>query len=185
MKQKNKAVLLDRDGTLIYDRPGHYLTNPLKLKVLKDTPQALKIIKNLGYKLFIVSNQSAIGRGFITEKEAKTINRKLTDFLKRYGIKIDGIYYCPHNPDAGCRCRKPKTLLGKQIIRRHNLNPKLCYMIGDKKTDVLFGYNLGMKTIFVKTGHGRNEIRQYKKIKTDFTAANILSAAKWIKKNEI
>ncbi|HUT86259.1 MAG TPA: HAD family hydrolase [Elusimicrobiales bacterium] len=182
---KNKAVLLDRDGTLIYDRPGYYLTDPKKLKILKDTPLALKLLTDLGFKLFIVSNQSAIGRGFITEQRARQINKKLSDGLKPYGIKITGIYYCPHSPAANCSCRKPKTALGKQIIKKYKLDPKLCYMIGDKNTDLKFGYNLNMKTVLVKTGHGRDELKLHKKLKADFMAKNILSAAKWIKKNEI
>jgi D-glycero-D-manno-heptose 1,7-bisphosphate phosphatase len=184
-KAKNKAVLLDRDGTLIYDRPGYYLTDPEKLKILKNTPESLKILQNLGFKLFIVSNQSAIGRELITERKARAINKKLKDMLKNYDIKINGIYYCPHRPDAKCKCRKPETLLGRRIIKRYKLNPKLCYMIGDKKTDIEFGYNLNMKTVFVKTGHGRSELKKYKKIKTDFSAANILNAARWVEKNEI
>lgn len=185
MKQKNKAILLDRDGTLIYDRPGYYLTDEKKVKLLKNTPEALKLLQKLGYKLFIVSNQSAIGRGLITDKKAKMINHKLTGILSRFDIKIAGIYYCPHQPCAGCKCRKPETLLGKQIIKNNKLDAKLCFMIGDKNTDILFGRKLGMKTIFVKTGHGRSETKKYGKIGADFRAENILYAAKWIEKNEI
>ncbi len=185
MKKRNKAVLLDRDGTLIYDRPGYYLTDQRKLKILKNTPKALKLLQKLGYKLFIVSNQSAIGRGFITGEKVKTINQKLVNCLKQFGVKITGIYYCSHSPGRKCKCRKPQTLLGRRIIRDYKLETEFCFVIGDKKTDILFGRRLGMKTIFVKTGHGRDEIRKHKKINADFSAGNILYAAKWIEKSEI
>jgi D-glycero-D-manno-heptose 1,7-bisphosphate phosphatase len=186
INKKNKAVLLDRDGTLIHDRPGHYLTCPDKLKFYKDTPKALQILQKLGYKLFVVSNQSAIGRGYATKKTVLKINKRMTDTLKKRKINISGVYFCPHSPEDNCNCRKPKPLLGKKIIKKFNIDPKKSYMVGDKKSDMDFGRNLGLKTAILMTGHGKSQLKKFKnQIKADYNTKNILSLAKRIEKNEI
>jgi len=184
-KPLNKAVFLDRDGTLIYERPGVYISRTSQLRLYKSTPEALRILSKLGFKLFIVSNQSGIGRGYFGKETVEELNAYLRGLLKKSGVLLDGIYYCPHAPEKHCRCRKPETLLGEQIIKEHGVDPAASFMIGDKRADVEFGRRLGMKTILVRTGNGRHHLRKYAdQLHPDRVAANILNGAKWIK-NEI
>ena len=179
---RRPAIFLDRDGTLIHDKPGHYLTNEKLLKLYKNTPAALEIFEKLGYALIILTNQSGIGRGYMTLEKSKKINLTLQKNLKKLGINIQGIYFCPHAPKDNCSCRKPRTGLAKEALARHNINLKDSFMIGDKFADIKLGQNLKIKTIFLKTGHGRTQTAKYgDKIKPSYTASDILSAAKWIK----
>ncbi|MFA6583141.1 MAG: HAD family hydrolase [Elusimicrobiaceae bacterium] len=186
MHKPIKAIILDRDGTLIHDKPGRYLSKPEALRLYKNTAPALKILAEAGYKLFVVSNQSGIGRGYFTEQTARAINRRMTDSLKKTGVVIADIVFCPHAPDEKCACRKPLPKMGEDLIKKHGIKPAESYMVGDKLSDVKFGHALGMKTIFVKTGNGRHQLEKYgSKIQTEKIAADILAAAKWIAKYEI
>ena len=159
---KKPAVFLDRDGTLIHDKPGHYLTDEKLLKLYQNTPTALKILKKLGYAFIILTNQSGIGRGYMTLEKSKKINLTLQKKLKKLGIEIQGIYFCPHSPKDNCNCRKPRTGLAKEALNIHNINLEDSFMIGDKLADIKLGKNLKIKTIFLKTGHGKSQSLKYK-----------------------
>ncbi|WP_424244700.1 D-glycero-D-manno-heptose 1 [Elusimicrobium posterum] len=179
----NKAIFLDRDGTVIYEKPGVYLSDPDGVKLYKSTIPAFKIFKELGYKLFIVSNQSGIGRGYFTEKEVNNVHRRLQDLIKPY--KIEEIVFCPHAPSEPCNCRKPKPLLGQKLIKKYNIDSRASFMIGDKKSDIDFGRAIGFGSILVRTANGNAQIKKYNKdIKADFTASNLLNAAKYIKRTQ-
>ncbi len=181
-----KAVILDRDGTLIHDKPGHYLSRPENLKLYKNTAEALKLLCDAGFKLFVVSNQSGIGRGYFTDETARAINKRMTDLLAKSGVVITDISYCPHAPKEACTCRKPLPHMGLELIKRYKLAPALSYMVGDKLSDLKFGRALGMTPVFVKTGNGKHQLEKYAdEIKTEKTAPDILAAAKWIIKHEI
>lgn len=180
------AIFLDRDGTIVHDKPGHYLTNEKLLKLYKCVPEALEILQKMKYLLIILTNQSGIARNYMSLAQSVKINLHLQKKLKALGINIEGIYFCPHSPQDKCSCRKPKLGLAKEVLANHNINLSDSFMIGDKIADVKLGQNLKIKTIFLKTGHGRNQILQYgKKIKADFMAKDILSAAKWIAKQRV
>ena len=182
---KHRAVFLDRDGTLIHDRPGHYLSDPSELKLYKNTLPALKLLHKLGLKLFIVTNQSGIARGYFTENTARRTNARLENLLKKGGCPITETAYCPHGPQDACRCRKPLPLMGKTLAKKHNVDLKRSFMVGDKFSDMEFGKNLGMKTILLRTGHGESQLRKAnKKQAADHIAAGILQATRLIK-NEI
>jgi len=184
-KSPVKAVFLDRDGTIICDRPGYYLRRAEDLRVYKKTVPALKKLRALGFKLFVVTNQSGVARKFFTLKTARQINKKLADSLKKTGAEIDALRFCPHAPDGGCRCRKPKPALGLELIKKFGVSPSLSYMVGDKKSDVDFGKNLSLKTVLVKTGHGKSQLLKHgRALKPDYSAPDILAAANWIEKNE-
>ena len=119
MSGKIKAVFMDRDGTLIHEKPGTYLSDPAKVRPYKSTAPALALLKEHGFKLFIVSNQSGIGRGYFTEKEVNKVHARLLDLLKP--AKIEEIVFCPHAPTETCDCRKPKPQLGLYLIKKYNL----------------------------------------------------------------
>ncbi|MCL2888673.1 MAG: HAD family hydrolase [Elusimicrobia bacterium] len=176
----NKAVFLDRDGTLIYEKPGRYLRYPRQVKLYKTAPAALKILKKLGYKIFIVSNQSGIGRGYFTAEETDKVHSRLQKMLGP--CRADEIAYCPHAPSENCACRKPKTLLGQNLVKKYNIDIGRSFMIGDKKSDIDFGNALGVKSIIVRTANGNAQIKKYgDRIKAAKITGNLSGAAVYIK----
>ena len=178
-KAENKAVFLDRDGTVIFEKPGVYLADPKKVILYKNTLAGLKKLYKAGYKLFIVSNQSGIGRGYFDEDTMLTVMAAMLKKLK--GIKIEGIAYCPHAPTEKCNCRKPLPKMGVQIIKGYKLNPKKCFMIGDKKSDMQFAKNVGVEGILVLTGNGRKQAKKYKtELKNFKHCADLNGAANYI-----
>ncbi len=151
------AAFLDRDGTIIHDRAGSYLTCAAKMRLYKAAPEALKIIQDLGYRLIIITNQSAVSRGYMTLAKSIAINRKLAEILRRKGVLIEGIYFCPHAPGQNCRCRKPRPGLVKEALKRHKIDLKKSVMIGDKESDAMLAKNLGIKFIMLMTGQGKSQ----------------------------
>jgi D-glycero-D-manno-heptose 1,7-bisphosphate phosphatase len=176
----NKAIFLDRDGTVIKEKPGVYLGDPAKVRLYKNTFAAFKLFKKAGYKIFIVSNQSGIGRGYFDEKTVKATNDRMLKLLKP-AANIDDIAYCPHAPQENCSCRKPAPEMGLKLIRKYNINPEKSFMIGDKKSDIDFGKNIGAKTILVLTANGKKQKAKYgKNLKADKITPDIYCAAKYI-----
>lgn len=176
-----KAVFLDRDGTLIYEKPGVYLCNPKQVRLYKSTWPALKLLTQNGFKLFIVSNQSGIGRGYFTAKEVNAVHARLQQLLKP--TVIEEIVFCPHAPDEKCACRKPQPKMGQDLIKKYHIDVKQSYMIGDKKADVEFGHALGCKAVLVTTANGQRHLKKYPDLHPDKVATNLLNAAKFIVKD--
>lgn len=132
--KKNKAIFLDRDGTLIYDYG--YVYEIEKLKFLDGVIEGLKRAMKHHYLLIIVTNQSGIGRGYYTKDEYNKFTDVMINNLKENGILIDKVYYCPHTDDDNCICRKPKTYLFEKAIKEFNINTKNSFAIGDKERDL-------------------------------------------------
>ncbi|MFA4843451.1 MAG: D-glycero-beta-D-manno-heptose 1,7-bisphosphate 7-phosphatase [Candidatus Margulisiibacteriota bacterium] len=182
----NKAVFLDRDGTIIEDTG--YLNHPVQVSFLPGAIAAIKRLKEAGYKIIIISNQAGIARGLITEDMLQSIDKHVHKMVLHGGGQIDASYYCPHHPEHGvypyrqsCECRKPQTGLIKRAAKEHDLDLAKCFMVGDKKTDVETGQRAEIKTIFVRTGHGKNEEKELKE-KPDHLAADLAAAVDWILK---
>lgn len=177
------VVFLDRDGTLVHDRPGFYLTHPQRMKMYKTTVPALRLLQRHGFDLVILTNQAGIARKTLSLQTLKAIHKSLLKRLGRRGIKIRRIYFCPHAPEENCPCRKPKTLLAEKAARELGLSLGLAWMVGDKKTDMELAKNMKIPSVFLLTGHGKNEIRLHgSKIQAVKKAKNLLEAAKWILK---
>ncbi len=176
-----KAVFLDRDGTLIYEKPGVYLSDPAQVRLYKSTQPALSLLTKHGFKLFIVSNQSGIGRGYFTEKEVHAVHAHLTKLLKP--ARIEEIAFCPHAPNEKCSCRKPQPKMGLDLIKKYHIDTKHSYMIGDKKADVEFGRAIGCKAVLVTTANGHRHLKKYPDLQPDKVATNLLNAAKFIIKD--
>lgn len=182
MKKPLKAVFFDRDGTLIHEKPGVYLSNPAKVRPYKSVPKALALLRKAGYHFFIVSNQSGIGRGYFTEKEVHAVHARLQRLLRP--AVFDEIVFCPHAPNENCACRKPQPKLGLALIKKYHISPAKSFMIGDKKADVEFGKNIGFGTILVTTANGKNHLKKYPDLHPDKVASNLLNAARFILKKE-
>lgn len=147
-----RAVLLDRDGTVIEER--RYLSDPDQVVLLPRVGAALRALRELGLRLLVVTNQSAIGRGMFNVRRLEEIHARMQRLLAEEGVVLDGIYVCPHTPDDGCACRKPKPGLMSQVTRDFHLDPSQCFVIGDKTCDTEFGRAIGAATLLVKTGYG-------------------------------
>ena len=143
-----RAVFLDRDNTLIED--NGYIHEPEKVKLLPTVGEGLKLLKEKGFLLIVISNQSGIGRGYFKEKDFHAVNRKLNYLLKEnFNVEIDDFFFCPHKPDDNCSCRKPKTLLFQKAAEKWNIDIKASFMVGDKEIDVEAGKNAGCKKSFL------------------------------------
>jgi len=159
------AVFLDRDGTLI--REVGYLARPEQVELLPDTPAALKQLQACGYRLIVVSNQSGVARGYFTESDVQAVHHHLQKLLERNGVYLDALYYCPHHPEGKvaayrkeCRCRKPAPGMIEQACRDLNIDLSRSAVIGDKASDILLGRQLGLMTILVLTGYGKETLRK-------------------------
>ncbi len=147
----NRAVFLDRDGTL--NEEVGYIKRPEMLTLISGAAEAVAALCRADWQVFIFTNQSGIGRGLYTETDLAAIHAKLIAEIEAAGGTISGIYFCPHAPDAGCDCRKPLPGLLHRAAREHNLDLKECVVIGDSERDIAAGQTVGCKTILVLTGH--------------------------------
>jgi D-glycero-D-manno-heptose 1,7-bisphosphate phosphatase len=144
-----------RDGTIIEDR--HYLADPAGVALCASAASGLLRLQRAGFRLVVISNQSGIGRGLMTEAEVRAVNDRMAALLGEAGVTLDGIYWCPHAPDADCDCRKPRPGLVHRALRDLNGGLTGAWMIGDKRLDLELGRQLGLPGILVRTGHGRSE----------------------------
>jgi len=167
---KLPLVFLDRDGTIIVDKV--YLNDPEGVEFIEGAIEGLKRLYEEGFKLVIVTNQSGISRGLVDVENLRLIHEKITDVLKKEGVELLGIYYCPHLPEDNCNCRKPKTGLVEHLIPY--MEKERSYVIGDRLSDMEFGKNLGVKTILLKGVEP--EAEQI----ADFVAPDFASAVEWI-----
>ncbi len=154
MPQKmNRAVFLDRDGTMIAD--ANYLSHPDQIKIFSQTRTGLKKLCEAGFKLFIVSNQSGVGRGYFTMAEVDKVNEALCIDLARDGIRIEKIYVAPEKPEDPSYGRKPSPQFLFDARDEFGLDLAQSFIIGDKLIDLECGWNAGVKkSILVRTGYG-------------------------------
>lgn len=181
----NRAVFLDRDGTLNYD-PG-YLGNPQDLKLFSDTGDVLAALKNTyHFKLIVISNQSGVARGLITEKNVVSVNNELNRRLLEFNVQIDAFYYCPFHPNFNsendCLCRKPSPKMILDSAKNFNIDLSKSYFIGDSASDIQAGISANLKTILVKTGYGIESISilQKENYFPKFVAENLTEAHNFI-----
>lgn len=155
-----KNILLDRDGTIIEER--HYLHDPKQVILLPGAAQTLQEMQAAGLQLFLVTNQSGIGRGLFTLQDFQAVQAKLHQLLVPYEVKFQGEAFCPHAPTAGCNCRKPAPGMWLDLAAKFALRPEESLMIGDKLVDIWFARNASLaKTIFLLTGHGIAQAKEY------------------------
>ena len=167
-----QALFLDRDGTVIEDR--HYLCDPDGVALLPGVGEALKRMARAGVRLFLVTNQSGIGRGYFSEADFRACQARLDDLLRPYGVSFAEVRFCPHGPGEGCACRKPGTGMWEELRAARNLNPARCHMVGDKPEDLLFAINAGFAASFlVRTGHGAESAVKLGLAPTDANRARI------------
>lgn len=158
----NKAIILDRDGTINVEKNYLYKIEDFEFTYKAD--EAIKLFKENNYIVIVITNQAGVARGYYTEEEVKKLHEWIGKKIQCLGAKIDEFLYCPHHPTEGneeyrikCECRKPNTYLYEYAIKKFDIDVSQSYVIGDKVTDLLPGKKLGMNTILVETGYGKKE----------------------------
>src|ERR1041385_3566017 len=153
---RHPAVFLDRDGTIM--REVNYCSDPKAVELFAGALEALRRLKNSGYKFLVITNQSVIGRGYFTEKQYRAVEAELSRQLGE--DLLTGTYFCPDKPDSGSRRRKPSPEMVLEAARDHHLDLARSFFIGDKAIDVECGRNAGVRTILVRTGYGERELSE-------------------------
>lgn len=188
----NKAVFLDRDGT-INEEVG-YVNHIERFKLLPRVSEAIRLLNQNGIKVIVITNQSGVARGYFPESLIHQVHKKMQDLLREQAAYVDGIYYCPHHPQEGifpyrqtCNCRKPKTGMIDKAVKTFDIDCRRSYMIGDRGVDIEFGHKIGAKSILVLTGYGKGEWeynRDQWKEKPDYVANDLYEAVEWIIKQD-
>ena len=179
------AIFLDRDGVIIENKTD-YVRNWSQVNFYPDAIYALSNLKLMTYKVVVITNQSAVGRGIISLKTANDINNRLFHTIHNLGGQIDSVYLCPHGPNDECECRKPKPGLLMQAAKELSLDLKRSWMIGDAWSDIQAGQAAGVHmTIMVKTGRGTDQLSMPKPTNvTEFLVrANLSQAVDFILTN--
>lgn len=149
------AVFLDRDGTLI--RETGYLSDPDAVELLPGVARALRNLVEAGYPLIVVSNQSGVARGMFPASRVHAVMARLRERLREHGVELTAIRFCPHRPEDGCACRKPRSGLLELAAEDLDLSLRDSVTIGDKRIDAAAGRNAGGRGVLVRTGYGREE----------------------------
>ena len=201
----SKALFLDRDGTIIRQFPSTanrdeekraYITELNQVELLEGSADAIAKARKRGYKIIIVTNQSAVARGWLTEEKMKDIEAHMYDLLKKENPEavIDDSYFCPYYADGAVEKykidspdRKPGTGMIMKAKEKYDIDLQNSYMIGDSFSDVKCGFNAGTRTILVLTGYGEIALQKCldEKLKINFIADNLFEAVKYLEKNDV
>lgn len=165
------AIILDRDGTILIEKT--YLNDERQVELLPEAAEGLRRMQQMGWPLVVITNQSAIARGYLDEPGLSRVHARMNQLLMAEGVHLDGIYHCPHRPENACACRKPKPALVLRAARELRFNPAASFVIGDKDCDIQLGQAVGAQTILVRTGYGR----QFEKtVRADWFVNTLLDA---------
>jgi histidinol-phosphate phosphatase family protein len=145
-------IFLDRDGTLIVEK--HYLADPAGVELCNGVVEGLLRLQSAGYRLVVVSNQSGIGRGILTEDQVRAVNTRMADLLAKEGISLAGVYWCPHGPNDLCSCRKPAPGMIHRAVAELGGDLRGACVIGDREADIGLASAAGLSSILVRTGYG-------------------------------
>ena len=143
----SRAVFLDRDGVINQSPPeGDYITAWEDFHILPGVAEAIALLKKAGFSVIVVTNQRCVARGLMTDTDLEEMHRRMTEVLARAGALVDDTYYCPHEAEPPCECRKPAPGMLLKAARSHGIELQASWMIGDSETDVEAGKNAGCKT---------------------------------------
>jgi len=176
---KRPFVVLDRDGTIIVER--HYLSDPGQIELLPGSIRGLRLMLEMGLGLVVITNQSAIGRGFFDEARLDLIHRRLRDLLRAEQIRLEGVYYCPHAPEDDCPCRKPRPGLIERAAQDLDFDLPGSFVVGDKAADIEMGRRVKATTFLVRTGYGA-EVAADPGIHADYVVDDLWSVAQTIRR---
>lgn len=144
---KSPALFIDRDGTIIKQIDGHYISSIEQIELIENIFPAILMLQNEGYLIIIVTNQAGINKGILSNEQVDEINQHIIQLLKKQGIDISAVYVCPHKPDEQCKCRKPQPGLLLKAAKEYNIDLENSIMIGDTDKDTEAGLNAGLKKV--------------------------------------
>lgn len=173
-KASRKIVFIDRDGVINVDL-WKYVQTWKEFRFEKGALDALKMLTDKGFEIFIISNQAGVGDGVFSEAAMWQVHEKMVASMAKKEIKIRGARYCIHGKKAKCDCRKPKTQLLEKAVMNIVFDRERTYFVGDKLSDLEAGKNFGVKTILVRTGYGA---KTEKKLTDDLRPAHIVNNLK-------
>jgi D-glycero-D-manno-heptose 1,7-bisphosphate phosphatase len=182
----NRAVFLDRDGTLI-DELG-YLDRPERVTLYPWSIAAIRALNEAGLRVVMVTNQSGVARGFFDEATVEAVHRHIGDLLAEGGAAIDAYYYCPHHPDGKvaryakhCDCRKPGRALVDRAVAELGVDPSASFAVGDRWLDVALAQAVGARGVLVRTGHGLSEEpKPQRGVCAAAVVDNLIAAVSWM-----
>ena len=190
LKNRQRAIFLDRDGTMNVSKG--FISNADELELIPGTIEAIKAINKSGALAIVITNQPVIARGECSFEELHNIHNKLKTLLGEKGAFVDDIFYCPHHPDKGfegevpelkfdCECRKPKTGMIDEAVKKYNIDLSKSYMVGDSTMDLELARNAGVKSVLVDTGFAGNDGKYDRSC--DIEAKDLLDAVEKIIKD--
>lgn len=180
------TVFLDRDGVINKDS-SDYVKHPSEFEFIQKSPEAIALLTQHQFELYLITNQSLIGRKMASQETLNAIFDKMNTGVQAAGGEIRDIFFCPHLPDEGCSCRKPGPGMILSAQKKHGLDLERSCMIGDSANDIECAQNAGCsKTILVKTGNGNTALKELQKkgITPDFIAKDLFHAALWLTKKQ-
>jgi D-glycero-D-manno-heptose 1,7-bisphosphate phosphatase len=176
----NKAVFLDRDGVIneVKTKRVKFVNHPDQFHFLEKVPEALKLLDQSGFKLFVVTNQGGVGLGYLSKQELGEIHDYMTDEIQRLtGVEIEEVACCIHKPHEGCTCRKPEPGMISDLAKKYAIDIAKSYMIGDRVMDIEAGKKAGCQTVLISN-------RPRVDFEVDFIYPSLYEAAKFITKSD-
>lgn len=172
-----RAVFLDRDGVIIRKAPeNQYITAWEQVEFLPGIPEALRQLKRSGFLLVVVTNQSAVSRNQLAVDVLESIHKRMVHHLAQENVIIDAVYYCPHDRNGDCQCRKPRPRMLLQAAEEHGIDLQQSWMVGDAASDIEAGRAAGCRTVWLRPERVGGESRP----PAEFSATSIQEAADWI-----
>ena len=144
---KSPALFIDRDGTIIKQIDGHYISSIKQIELIENIFPAVIMLQNEGYLIIMVTNQAGINKGILSNQLVDEINQHIVKLLKKRGIDVTAVYVCPHKPEEQCKCRKPQPGLLLKAAKEHNIDLENSVIIGDTDKDTEAGLNAGLKKV--------------------------------------
>ena len=184
--QRRPALFLDRDGVLNYDTG--YVGSAERFEWIDGAIETVRLANDLGYYVFVVTNQAGVARGFYGEEDVVALHHWVSAQLRGAGAWVDDFRYCPHHPDGSvaqyalaCACRKPGPGLVERAVREFGIDPRQSFTVGDRWLDVALARTVGARGVLVRTGYGSDEERRPKDgLDADAVVDNLVEAASWI-----
>jgi D-glycero-D-manno-heptose 1,7-bisphosphate phosphatase len=176
------TVFIDRDGVINQDSPN-YIKTMDEFHFLPKSPEAFSLLKAHNLSAMVITNQSIVGRGWVTEQGLFDIFEKMTRGIAKAGGRVDDIFFCPHTPKDGCSCRKPEPGLIQAACRAHGIEARASVMIGDSAKDIACGKAAGCAaTVLVRTGNGEKALATLTEAGTppDRVAETLFDAVRWV-----